>query len=274
LTEIRLNEGSVAGPPVAVVTGGGSGIGRAICQVFAEAGFIAVVADCDRDRAQEVAGEIEASDGRAIAIAGDVSVPDSANRIVSDAVGALGRLDVLVNCAGLNTVGHLLDVTQDVWRRVFAVNVEGALLMTQAAAPVMASQAPCTRIGCRGKILNVSSAAGEVGRPLMAAYGASKAALNHLSRTCAVVLAESDISTTFIYPGDVADGMWGTLPEQLGVVEKVTAAAIVESRLAASPLGRFQTAREVADLVLFVATSHGMSLNGKTLWTIPHLYPL
>jgi meso-butanediol dehydrogenase / (S,S)-butanediol dehydrogenase / diacetyl reductase len=233
-----------------------------------------VPADLDAGRAEAVAGEIRARHGRAKAMAGDVSAPDSANRIVKEAVEALGRLDVLVNCAGRISVDHLLDVTQEAWHAVFAVNVEGALLMTQSAIRVMLSQTPSAQTGCRGKILNVSSAAAEKGRPLMAAYGASKAALNHLSKTCAAVFAEFDISTTVIYPGDVAEGMWRTLPGQIAELENLERAEVIESRLAVSPLGRFQTASEVANMVLFIATSPGMSFNGQVLWTIPHLYPL
>ena len=131
--------------------------------------------------------------------------------------------------------------------------------------------------GCRGKIINVSSAAADEGRPLFPAYGASKAAVNHLSKTCARVLVESAIATTVIYPGDVAEGMWSALPEQIASIEGSTPAAmsaVVGARrrgLAHAPLPVGASSGQMA---VFVAAAPGLELNGTLLWTIPHISSL
>src|SRR5207302_8786341 len=102
----------------------------------------------------------------------------------------------------------------EAWRGVFAVNLDAALLATQRAARMMQAQAPRPSTNCRGKILNISSGAAEVGRPYLPAYGASKAALNHLSKSTALVLAPHAIATTVLYPPSVREGMFGRIADQ------------------------------------------------------------
>jgi len=268
-----VGAGSLAGQ-TAIVTGGGSGIGRGICEAFAGAGASVAVVDVDGERARGVVDEIRATGSAALAVEADVSDPLAVEGVVTQTLEHLGRIDVLVNNAGINAVERFPDVSLETWRHVFAVNVEGVLLMIRSVAAVMSSQDPHTVTGCRGKIINVSSAAADEGRPLFPAYGASKAAVNHLSKTCARVLAESAIATTVIYPGDVADGMWSALPGQIASIEGSTAEAVVSARLAASPTRRFQSARELGEMAVFVAAARGLELNGSLLWTIPHLSPL
>jgi NAD(P)-dependent dehydrogenase (short-subunit alcohol dehydrogenase family) len=257
---------------VALVTGGGSGIGSAICTVFAEAGAAVAVADTKAGSANAVAASLRASTSGcdSLPLHIDVSDPDDVANAVAATSQRFGRIDILVNNAAINPVARFSETSIATWRRVFAVNVEGPWLMIQAVSPIMRSQSPQPDSECRGKIINISSAAAEVGRPLFSAYGASKAALNHLSRTCALVLAPEGISTTTLYPGDVADGMWSVLPTQIGSLEGTQSSEVVRARLEGSPLGRFQTAREVAEMALFVATRSDMSLNGTVLWTTPH----
>jgi NAD(P)-dependent dehydrogenase (short-subunit alcohol dehydrogenase family) len=259
---------------VAIVTGGGSGIGKATCQALTGAGAAVAVVDIDGDRARAVSDRLDQGGFLGVAFEADVSKPDEVRNLVANTVERLGRVDILVNSAGINVVERFLDVSLASWQHVFAANVEGPLLMIQAVARVMADQDLQAATQCRGKIINVSSAAAEEGRPLFAAYGASKVALNHLSKTCALVLREAAIPTTVIYPGDVAEGMWSVLPDQIGALEGLPAEAVIKARLADSPLQRFQTAREVAEMILFVAAYPGLALNGTVLWTLPHASPL
>jgi len=173
---------------VAVVTGAGKGIGQAIAYAFAAEGARVVVADVDADAASATAAAIASSGGQALAVPTDVTSPESQDALFARVRNTFGTVDILVNNAGVFHVAPLLDFPLEAWRRGFAVNLDGALLATQRAGRMMQAQDPHPVTGCRGKILNISSGASEVGRPFLPAYGASKAALNHLSKTSALVL--------------------------------------------------------------------------------------
>ena len=232
------------------------------------------VVDLNDESARAVAAELRQAGSQALDCQADVSVPESVAATVERTLDAFGRIDVLVNNAGLAIVQPLLDHDLSAWRRAFAVNVEGALLFTQKVARVMTAQDPSPLTGCRGKILNMSSGAAEVGRPHLASYGASKAALNHLSKSTAVVLEAELVSTTVIYPTTVADGMWSTLGHDLAEAEGRNADDLIRERIAATPSGRFQTAEEVAAIALYAATWKGMGLNGRLIWSEAHIAAL
>lgn len=262
--------GRLAGQ-VAVITGGGRGIGQAIAMACHHAGAVVVVADMRTDRADAVADLIGGSGGRALACAVDVTRPESTRDLLARAHTFGGRLDLVVNNAGMIHVTPLDELPLALWRQVFAVNVEGVLLMTQGAAALMARQEPHHGTGCRGKIINVSSAAAEVGRPLLAAYGASKAALNHLSRSTALALADQLIATTVLYPGSVMEGMMGAVQHELSTLEGRPAEEMLRERVDGMPLGRFQRPEEVAEAAVFIAAARGMALNGRLVWSEAHV---
>jgi NAD(P)-dependent dehydrogenase (short-subunit alcohol dehydrogenase family) len=157
---------------------------------------------------------------------------------------------------------------------VFAVNVEGALLATQRAGRMMQAQAPHPVTGCRGKILNISSGAAERGRPFLPAYGASKAALNHLSKSTALVLGAHAVSTTVLYPTSVREGMFGPIADQMAEFEGMTPQDFTTQRAAGSPLERLQKPEEVAAIAVWVAAQVGMRLNGLLVHTEAHVSSL
>jgi galactitol 2-dehydrogenase len=256
---------------VALVTGAGRGIGQAIASACAAEGAQVILADLSAESATAAADAIERRGDRAIGIACDVTSPAEQDRLFAQLAERFGRLDVLVNNAGVFHVAPLLDFPLEAWRRGFAVNVEGALLATQRAGRLMQAQAPHPLTGCRGKILNISSGAAERGRPFLAAYGASKAALNHLSKTSAVVLGEHAIATTVLYPTSVREGMFGPIADQMASFEGLTPAAFEAQRAAGSPLGRLQTPDEVAAIAVWVAAHVGMGLNGRLVHTEAHV---
>src|SRR5262245_29124381 len=142
---------------VALVTGAGQGIGRAIACAFAAEGASVVVADIDAVAATRTVDAIADRGGRALGLPTDVTSPDSQDRLFARIRGEFDRLDVLVNNAGIFHVAPLLEFPLEAWRRVFAVNLDGALLATQRAGRIMQGQTPHPRTGCRGKILNISS---------------------------------------------------------------------------------------------------------------------
>src|SRR5947209_10362241 len=263
-------EGRLAGQ-VALVTGGGRGIGQAIACALASEGAAVVVADLDAAAATATAENLGTT---ALAVTTDVASPDSQDRLFARIRECFDRLDMLVNNAGVFHVAALLDFPLDAWRRGFAVNLDGALLATQRAGKMMQAQSPHPVTGCRGKIVNISSPAAEHGRPYLAAYGASKAALNHLSKSAALVLGPHAIATTVVYPTSVREGMFGPIADQLAEYEGMSADEFAAQRAAGSPTGRLQTPDEVAAIAVWVAAHHGMSLNGRLVHTEAHVASL
>jgi NAD(P)-dependent dehydrogenase (short-subunit alcohol dehydrogenase family) len=256
---------------VALVTGAGNGIGQAIARAFAAEGARVVVADIDADAASATAHAIAANGGRALAVPTDVTSPGAQDALFARTRNEFHRLDVLVNNAGVFHVAPLLDFPLEAWRRGFAVNLDGALLATQRAGRVMQGQDPHPVTGCRGKILNISSGAAEMGRPFLPAYGASKAALNHLSKTSALVLGPHAIATTVLYPTSVREGMFGPIADQMAEFEGMSAEDFTAQRAAGSPLERLQKPEEVAAIAVWVAAQAGMRLNGRLVHTEAHV---
>ena len=256
---------------VCVVTGAGHGIGRAIACALSDDGAHVVVADVNSEAGSETAAAITSGGGHALAVQTDVTSPDAQDHLFKRIASEFGRLDVLVNNAGIFHVAPLLEFPLDAWRRVFAVNLDGALLATQRAARVMRAQPRHPATGCRGKIINISSPAAERGRPFLAPYGASKAALNHLSKSTAIVLGEHSIATTVVYPTSVHEGMFGPIADQMAEFEGMSPADFAAQRAAASPIGRLQKPEEVAAIVVWVAAQPSMGLNGRLVHTEAHV---
>ena len=179
---------------VALVTGASRGIGRAIGRSFgAEGGAVALAARSASDLA-DAAREVEAAGGRAVAVAGDVSDPDQAARMVSETVAKLGRLDILVNNAGIGCRGRVDELAVADWDRVFAVNLRGVFLVTRAAVPVMKKQGA-------GHIVNIASVAGLVANPGISAYNATKFGLMGFSESLLFELRQDHIKVSVICPG-------------------------------------------------------------------------
>ena len=262
--------GRLAGQ-VAVVTGAGKGIGQAIACAFGAEGAQVVVADVDADAASATAGAIASSGAKALIVPTDVTSAEAQDRLFARVRDTFGRLDILVNNAGIFHVAPLLEFPLDAWRRLFAVNLDGALLATQRAGRMMQAQEPHPTTACRGKILNISSGAAEIGRPYLAAYGASKAALNHLSKSTALVLGPHSIATTVLYPTSVREGMFGPIADQMAEFEGMSPDDFAAQRAASSPLERLQKPDEVAAIALWVAAHVGMSLNGRLVHTEAHV---
>jgi len=256
---------------VALVTGSGRGIGAAIACAFATEGAHVVVADINVEAASATAEAISSAGGRALAAPTDVTSSDDLDRVFARISEQFGRLDILVNNAGIFHVAPLLEFPVDAWRRVFAVNLDGALLATQRAGRLMQAQQPHAVTSCRGKILNISSPAAERGRPFLPAYGASKAALNHLSKSTSLVLGPHGIATTVVYPTSVGEGMFGPIAEQMARLEGMTPDEFTAQRAAGSPLERLQKPEEVAAIAVWVAARVGMSLNGQLVHTEAHV---
>ncbi|MCJ7660497.1 MAG: SDR family oxidoreductase [Anaerolineales bacterium] len=237
---------------VALVTGAARGIGRAIAMAFAEHGAHVAVADLLLDGGQAVTREIDDAGGpRAIALHLDVPDPESVRLAVAAVVVEFGRLDILVNNAGIHR-GHLIvDFPLDDWEAVFAINVRGALLCSQAAAKQMITQ------GEGGCILNMSSASGKKPDQKGAAYCASKSAIIGLTRVLALELGQYGIRANVVLPGATDTQM---LRE---VVDRVP--GLMDELVTRSLLNRIATPRDQANAFVFLASDLASHITGEQL---------
>jgi 3-oxoacyl-[acyl-carrier protein] reductase len=179
---------------VALVTGAGSGIGQAVALALGADGYAVVCAGRRADRVSQVAGEIRAAGGTAVGVPLDVTVPERVGEVVGDVADSYGRLDVLINNAGVFRKAEVVDLDDAAWRESVEANLTGAFLCARAAARRMTAQEPVD--GERGHIVNVNSGAGLRGYPTGAAYSASKFGLMGLSDTLRQELADKLVKVT------------------------------------------------------------------------------
>ena len=186
---------------VAIVTGGGSGIGQALCQELGKKGSMVVVASLHDDHAKRVASAITQNGGQAHAVRVDVSNEKDVRRLIDETVSEYGRLDYLFNNAGIAIVGDARDLTLEQWRRVLEVNFYGVLYGTVMAYPIMVGQG-------FGHIVNTASAAGLFPVPIGAPYCISKFAIVGLSLSLRVEGADLGVNVSVVCPGAVRTNIW------------------------------------------------------------------
>ena len=233
---------------VAIVTGGGQGIGKAIASRFAGEGADIGIIDVKAETARATAAEIQRLGRRAVAAVADVSSVEAINAAVSEIVGELGRLDVLVNNAGIEKRAALLEITPEDWQRQLDVNLSGTFYCTQAAAREMAKRK-------YGRIINLSSVAGLIGPIDLAAYGAAKAGIIGLTRAAALDLADYGITVNAIAPG----------PIETDLMLGVWSAEALRERPQHGAIPRFGTVDEIAHVALFLASPESGFITGITL---------
>lgn len=256
---------------VAVVTGAGAGIGRGVSQYLAREGFQVVLTDVNEDAAHTAADTIKADGNLALTRRCDIANDDDVDQLFDDLAEITDRIDIIINNAAICTPAPLASVTLAQWQREFAVNVEGVLRITQRAVARMLTQEPHPQIEVRGKIINLGSPAALIATPPFPAYGASKAALAHLSRTTAEAYADALISTSLVHPGSVREGMWQALGPALAESENISVDQVYARQAATSPTGRFQSVEDLGRVICHVAQTPGMALNGSTIWSEAHV---
>jgi len=260
--------------PVALVTGAGGAIGRAVAAGLAASGFDVCVTDLDSSDLAPAQAAVEAAGGNCRPYACDVTDPGLVETTVAEVFADAGRVDVLVNSAGIVHVDDLLDLTYETWRRVMSVNADGTFLMGQATARAMVRQPPSALLGRRGLIVNICSAAAEVGRPTRAAYAASKAVVKHLTMTQALALKDHAIAACAVYPGEVIEGMLRSIFADTAGATGRSVEEIIDEAQRDQPTGQFQSASQVGQRVAFLASSAGMRFTGTVLWCDSHIDPV
>ena len=240
---------------VALISGAGSGIGRAAAQLFAAEGAAVAVVDLRAVAADETVAKIVADGGRAVSLVANVALADEVEAAVATAVSALGRLDVIYNNAGVDSKGSVADATEDDWDRAFAVNAKGTFLVSRAAVPHLIEAGG-------GSIINQGSVAALVGVPNFAAYCAAKGAVVALSRSMAVDLAQHQIRVNVICPGTVFTPLMEPMLMARGDGDLQAGLA---KTLLKYPIGRLGTPEDIARVALFLSCDDAAFLTGSTV---------
>jgi NAD(P)-dependent dehydrogenase (short-subunit alcohol dehydrogenase family) len=238
---------------VALITGGGTGIGAAAARLFAREGAKVVVTGRRPEPIEAVAEEVGG-----VSVAGDTSDPGHAADAVAAAVSAFGGLDVVVACAGIGIEASVGDMDDEHWRRTLDVNLTGPMMITRAALPVMLSRGG-------GSVVLVSSTNSMAASPVSAAYDASKSGLNALARAIAVDYGPRGIRANALCPGWVITPMGDESMDELAAARGVGRQDAYDLATADVPLQRAGTAEEMARCCLFLASDDSSIVTGTTL---------
>ena len=228
---------------ICIVTGGAQGIGEACARRFAREGAVVVLADIDNAKGQALAVELQGT-----FIQCDVGSSADVHTLIKQTLAAHGRIDVLVNNAGIFKAADFLDVTETDFDTVLRVNLKGAFLVGQAVAREMA-------IRGSGSIVNMSSVNGVLAIPNIASYNVSKGGINQLTRVMALALADKGIRVNAVAPG--------TISTELAARAVLTSAEAKQKILSRTPLKRLGTPEEVADVVAFLASDAASYITGE-----------
>lgn len=246
---------------VAIVTGGGQGLGQAIAHRLSQEGAHVVVADLNGAAARETASALEAESGRqALSLEMDVTQEAAVVAMVEETLARFGRIDLLVANAGVVMAGNVGEFAADAWRRVIDVNLTGYFLTARAVAPVMKAQR-------RGVIIQINSISGKRGSRGNPAYCASKAAGIGLTQSLALELAEYGVRVNAICPGHLLDSpLWQkSLYRQYAERYQMTEAQVRQKYLDAIPMGRPCTYADVCDVLVFLASDQASYLTGQAV---------
>lgn len=243
---------------VALVTGGGTGIGRAICLRLAQLGARVMVSDVNESAAKETAALLYEVTGRRHGYTMlDVTSKASAERGVQETGWRFGRLDILCNNAGVSTMNRVEDLTETEWDLNFNVNIKGMFFTTQAAIGALKET--------KGKIINTASMASLKAAPLLAHYTATKYAVLGFTKACALEFSEYGVTVNCVCPGYVKTSMQEREVEWEAALRHISPERVLDDYIRATPLGRLCMPEDVAKVVCFLASSDADYLTGEAI---------
>jgi 3-oxoacyl-[acyl-carrier protein] reductase len=231
----------------AVVTGGGRGIGKAISIALAKKGVNIVVVDVNEDIAKETASELQGYGIKSIAIKADVSNSSDVATIFENAVKTFGKVEILVNNAGITKDALLLRMKEEDWDQVININLKGTFLCSKEAVKIMSKNR-------YGRIVNIASVVAFMGNPGQANYSASKAGIVGLTKTIAKEYASRGITVNAVAPGFITTAMTEALPDN-----------VKQEMLKAIPMNKFGTVEDVANAVLFFSLPESGYITGQVI---------
>jgi len=245
---------------VAIVTGGGRGIGRSIAHRFAAEGAAVVIGGTGRDRLEATSAEIVAAGGRALAVVADVADEAAVVKMVEETVGRFGRIDLLVNNAGVaGPTAAVIDIAREDWERTLAINLTGAFLCAKHAVPHLIAAGG-------GRIINIASVAGLIGYALRSPYAASKWAMIGFTRSLALEVGGYGITVNAIAPGSVrGERIQEVIRSRAATLGKTPADVEREFFTDSAALKRMVEPEEIAAAALYLASDEGRSVTGETL---------
>lgn len=249
---------------IAIVTGGGNGIGRAIALRLAAEGAKVAVADLKKDAAQKIVEEIKGLGSDALAIGCDATNPDDVDTMVRKSLEAYGVIDILVNNVGGGSgTGLLAETLVDNWDKTIEINLKSAFLCCRAVAQALIKRK-------QGRIVSISSVSGKTGEPLIGAYCAAKFGVIGLTQVLARELARHNITVNTVCPGYVYTPGWEKLAQSLKdnhpSLTNKSLQEIFEARVkSVTPLGRPQTAEDIASLVAYLVSEEAKNITGQAI---------
>lgn len=245
---------------VALVTGGGRGIGRGIVLALAREGVDVAIGDIRHHLARDVASEVETLGRKSIVISVDVTKGSDVKEMVQRVLEAFGKIDVLVNNAGVIKLStNVVDISEEDWDTVLDVNLKGVFLCSKTVAPHMIKQRS-------GKIVNISSIAGKRGGIGQGHYCASKFGVIGLTQTLALELAPFNINVNAVCPGIVETYMWtDVLTPSIAKRNNLSEKEAWQNAIDRIPLGRPQTPEDIGNLVVFLASDNAKNITGQAI---------
>jgi NAD(P)-dependent dehydrogenase (short-subunit alcohol dehydrogenase family) len=243
---------------VAIVTGAGRGIGRATALELARMGADIAIAEMDRAGAEKTAAEVQALGKKALVVPTDVTKRADLRTMAERTQQQFGRIDVLINNAGIYRAAATLEVTEEHWDAIMDINAKAVFFATQAVLPAMIAQK-------RGAIVSLASMAGKIGSRTNLPYNASKAAVISMTKSLALAHAADGIRVNCVCPGFVETDMWTKVSKEQGALLGMSSEEFTRQRKAAVPLGRMETPEDVASVIGFLASPRAAYMTGQAL---------
>jgi NAD(P)-dependent dehydrogenase (short-subunit alcohol dehydrogenase family) len=256
---------------VAIITGSGQGIGRGVAEFLAAEGAQVVIAEYNAQNAEQTAHDLAAHGMTALAHPVDIGEISQVEQMVASVVARFGKIDLLVNNAGLNRPTPLFDLTAETWDPIVRVNLRGLFFCMQAVAKQMVAQVPevVKQAGradrSYGKIVNFSSVAGRSGRPFDAAYSATKWGVISVTQSAAAYLAPYNINVNAVCPGLVPTPMWDNIDRVQGTRQGLAQGEWMRQTIEKIPLRRAATPADIAAAVSFLSSEQADYITGQAL---------